>query len=196
MINLLPKPEKDSIRKEYRLRVAVVSFAILSLALVLAVFSFLPTYLFTLSRYQAFLTESQSDETQSRISQVKGMEATVRNVNSKIDLLKSAANTPMVKDIFLEILESKTSGITITELSYDFGGVTSKKGKETAVSPSNISVTGMSSDRAALLAFKDALSQKKEFKTVDLPISSLVKDTDLSFSINLAMSPIDNGKTK
>lgn len=196
MIDLLPTAEKNAIRKEYRLRVFAVCLGMLFLALAAAVFSFLPTYLFTLFRYESFLTESESDETQSRISQAKEKETTVRDTNKKIDLLKSGASSPHVKDIFLEILESKTAGVAITGLSYDHGGVLSKKGKDEAVSPPTIGIQGKSSDRTALLAFRDALAQKKEFNSVDLPISSLVKDTELSFSINISMTSGAPAKTK
>lgn len=189
MIDLLPASAKNAIRKEYNLRVFTVCLAMLSLVLMAMVFSFLPTYLFTLSRYGAFLAESQSDETQSRISQVKEMETTVLDTNKKIDLLRSGASALHVKDIFLEILESKTTGVTITGLSYDAGGTVSKKGKEETITPPTIGIQGRSSDRAELLAFKDALAQKKEFGLVDLPIASLVKDTDLGFSINISMVP-------
>lgn len=196
MIDLLPASEKHAIRKEYHLRVLVVCFAMFSSVLAAMVISFFPTYLFTLSRYGAFLAESQSDEAQNRISQVKEMETTVRETNKKIDLLKSGASVPQVKDIFLEILESESQGVSITALSYDFGGVVSKKGKDNTTTPSSVSIQGKSSDRAPLLAFKDALVQKKEFGSVDLPISSLVKDTDLSFSINLILAPAAPEKPK
>jgi hypothetical protein len=189
MIDLLPASAKNAIRKEYKLRVFTVCLAMLSLVLMALVFSFLPTYLFTLSRYGAFLAESQSDETQSRISQVKEMETTVLDTNKKIDLLRSGASAPHVKDIFLEILESKTIGVAITGLSYDAGGAVSKRGKEETITSPTIGIQGRSSDRAELLAFKGALAQKKEFGLVDLPIASLVKDTDLSFSINISMLP-------
>lgn len=196
MIDLLPASAKNTIRKEYRLRVFTVCAAMLSLVLAAMVISFLPTYLFVLSRHEAFLVESQSDQTQSRISRVKEMETTVRNTNKKVDLLKNEASVPYVKDVFMEILKSKPAGVSVTGLSYDHGGVVSKKGKDEAVSPPTIGIQGKSSDRAALLAFKDTLAQKKEFSSVDLPISSLVKDTDLTFSINVIMVPGASAKIK
>jgi hypothetical protein len=193
MIDLLPIPEKNAIRKEYHLRVFVVSLAMFSSVLAASVLSFLPTYLFTISRYGAFLSELQSDETQGRISQVKEMEMTVRETNKKIDLLKSGESASNVSSILLGILENKPRGVTITALSYNLGESIVKKGKESAT-PTAVGITGKSANRASLLAFKDALAQKKEFITVDLPISSLVKDTDLSFSITISMAPGDTKK--
>lgn len=197
MIDLLPASGKKEIRKEYHLRVFTVCLAMLSLTLSAMVLSFLPTYLFTISRYEAFLSESQSDAAQNRLSQVKEMETVVRDTNKKIDVLKTGAGTYRVKDIFLEVLENKSQGVAITSLSYDSGdSVAPKKGKENVPSQAIVSVQGIASDRTALLGFKDALSQKKEFGTIDLPISSLVKDTDLSFSINLNLVPAPAEKTK
>lgn len=193
MINLLPISEKNVIRKEYRLRVLVVTLAMLSSVLAASVLSFLPTYLFTISRYGSFLSELQSDETQGRISQVKEMEMTVRETNKKVDLLKIGESVPHVGSILLGILENKPRGVTITAFSYSFGESIIKKGKE-STTPTVIGITGKSVNRASLLAFKDALAQKKQFTTVDLPISSLVKDTDLSFSISISMAPGDAKK--
>jgi hypothetical protein len=194
MIDLLPISAKNTIRKEYRLRVFVVCFAAVSLIFAVALVSFLPTYFSVLSRHEAFLFESQSAELKNRMSQVKEMETIVEETNKKINLLQSSS-VPRVKDIFLKILESKDSGLIITALSYNSMAV-SKKGKEDSVSPASVSIQGVSSDRATLLAFKDALSRKKEIETVTLPISSLVKDTDLSFSINLVLARTNQGTTK
>lgn len=196
MINLLPTSEKKAIRKEYYLRVLTMCLAMLAFVCIAAIISFLPTYLFILSRHGAFLAESRSDETQSRISRVKEMETIVRDTNKKIDLLKNGALSLRVGDIFLNILASKVPGVVITGLSYDSGGVASKKGKDQTVSSPSVGIQGKSSDRTALLAFKDTLAREKEFGSVDLPISSLIKDTDLSFSINITIISGAPGKTK
>lgn len=188
MINLLSAYEKNAVRKEYHLRVFTVCTAALSLVLTVLVVSFLPTYLFILSRYQSFLLESQSDETQSRVLQVREKETLIKETNKKIDSLQNSAAFLSVKNVFSEILQNKTPGLAITGFSYDSGAVVSRKGKEEAASSPRLNIVGKSSDRAVLLAFKDALAQKKEFKTVDLPISSLVKDTDLDFSISVTIA--------
>jgi hypothetical protein len=190
MINLLPTDEKKAIRTEYYWRVLTVCSAMFFLVLLVMVFSFLPTYFFTISRYGAFLSESQSDEIQSQISQVKEMDMAIQETNRKIDLLKNGASSSRVKDVFWEILQSKNKGVALTAFSYDSGSLVSKNGNNGVVSPANIQLQGVSSDRESLLAFKDALAQKKEFKTIDLPLSSLVKDTNLSFSINISLASI------
>lgn len=196
MIDLLPTLEKAAIRKEYYLRVLTACFAMLAFVFLVAAVSFLPTYFFTLSRYGAFLAESESDETQNRISLVKETEMTFLDTNKKIDVLKNGALSVRVQDIFLGILAARVSGITVTGMSYDSGRIASKKGKDETVSSPSVDIQGKSSDRTVLLAFKDALAQKKEFTAVDLPISSLVKDTDLSFLINVSVASGAPEKTK
>lgn len=196
MIDLLPASKKNAIRKEYRLRIFVVCAAMLSVALAALTLSFFPTYFLVLSRYESLLLESQSDETQNHLSRVKEMETTVQDMNTKIGILQSGASVLRVQDVFDEILESKTRGVTIAGISFDSGGSVSKKGKEETGNSPSITVVGKSADRAALLLFKDSLVQKKEFSTVDLPISSLVKDTDLNFSIRISMSSGNKGNTQ
>jgi hypothetical protein len=187
-MNLLSPQEKNALRKEYRLRFFVVFFLMSFFILLAAIVTFLPTYFFTVSRYDLFFTESQSDEIQNRLSRAKEAEKTILETNKKIILLKSDASVPRVKDIFFEISQSKNSGIVITSLSYENnGGAVTKKGKDPVLAKVNI--RGRSSTRETLLAFKDALTQNKQFSNIDLPISSLVKESDIDFSINTTVNP-------
>lgn len=187
MINILPKSEKDAIRKEYHLRVFVVGFAMLSSVFVTAMFAFLPTYFFTTSRYGTFLAQSQSNQANDHLIQVKELEAVVQETNDKIKTLQGSTSILSMRDVFSDIINSKPPGITLTRLSYDFGMSVSKK-EEKGKNIENIVLQGKSSDRATLLAFRDALAQKKEFSTIDLPLSVLIKDTDFVFSINIPLS--------
>ncbi|MBI2120031.1 MAG: hypothetical protein HYT94_00205 [Parcubacteria group bacterium] len=187
MIDFLPVSEKQALRKEYRLRVFTVCLGMCSVVLVLSILSYLPTYFAVSSQYTESLISSQSPETKDRLSQVKEVEMAVSETNKKIDTLLGGVPTPLVKDIFLDVLQSRPLGVVITHLSYDRGGVVSKKGQNETVS-SNIILEGRSLDRKTLLLFKEQLAQKKKFSTIDLPLSSLVKETDLGFTIKLSLA--------
>ena len=46
-------------------------------------------------------------------------------------------------------------------------------------------VSGTSVDRNSLISFSNSLEQSKDFTFVDVPVSSLTKDKNLPFSINI-----------
>lgn len=187
MIDFLPTPEKRMFRKEYHLRVLSVFLCMTAFVFILAILSYLPTYFITNSRYNESMLTSQSPETKDKMSQAKEVEAAVTETNKKIATLLADVSTVPLKDVFFDALQNRPPGIILVRLSYDQGGVASKKGKEEVLPPVLV-LEGTSPDRQALLLFKDNLSRKKEFSAVDLPLSSLVKETNLTFSIRVTLS--------
>lgn len=188
MIDFLPASEKYTLRKEYRLRVFSVFLGMVSMVLTLLILSYVPTYVAVSSQYNDSLAVSQSPEATERMSQIKEVETVIVETNKKIDILLGGGSPSLsVSPVFLGVLDSRIPGISVTHLSYTQGGVVSRKGKEEKL-PSLFTLDGRSVDRKTLLAFKDNLAQKKEFSTIDLPISSLVKETDLTFSIKISLA--------
>jgi len=60
-------------------------------------------------------------------------------------------------------------------------------------------VSGTSVDRNSLISFSNSLEQSKDFTFVDVPVSSLTKDKNLPFSINIFIENyqnIEDGFTK
>jgi hypothetical protein len=187
MINLLTTTEKQKIRKEYHLLVFSLCIPALFVILLIAIASFLPSFFLTSSNYQTLFAESQSTEVVTKQSQEQEMKKIVSDTNAKIALLKKKDTEGSVRDIFREILESRPSGVYITSFSYS--AEPSARGKQTeGVSPSVV-VQGKAENRAGLLSFVDILKRKKGFSSVDLPISSLISGTNLSYTLNIAITP-------
>ncbi|MCX6736376.1 MAG: PilN domain-containing protein [Candidatus Parcubacteria bacterium] len=188
MINLLPENEKQRIRKEYHLLVLSVWLPVIFIILIVAISSFLPSFFLSRLQYQKVLAESQTKEVITKQSQVLEMKRNAKEANTKIALLlKNSTSTESVLSLFREIVESRPGGVYITNFSFDRNaGIRPPKGKKTA-SPS-ILVQGRADNRAELLSFVDALNKKKDFSSVDLPLSNLISSTNLSYTLNIAVT--------
>lgn len=181
MLNILPTQEKKKIITEYRFRlgiVAVFAFIILILAsLVLLT----PSYLLAVSKYNNVsaalaLRESKQDSS----GQEKDIDAQVREVNKKINLFLSEPFGDRLSpaDTILKIIGMKTAAIKIQGFFYD-----------ATVRQERIVITGVAADRDGLAQFAETLKKDKTFASVDLPVSSYVKSSNIDFSIVLARSP-------
>ncbi len=182
MINLLPITEKQKIRETYRFLVLSMYLIVLSLVLLVAILSFLPSFFITDSKYQKILAESQTKEAIIKQSQEQEIKKIITDTNAKIVLLKSTT-TPSSSNLFYKILESRPVGVYITNFSYD----TTKKGNS---SFSSITMQGTAENRTKLLSFVEVLSKENSFSSVDLPISNLISDTNVSYTLNIAVAPL------
>ena len=174
MLNILSTEEKKKILTEYRLRLAVVSvFAVAALvfsSLVLLV----PSYLLAVSKYNDTKNSLESLEGKdNRIDKEKSTNAQILAVNKKIDIFlkTNTANTLVPSVVITKILSSKGDAIKITGITYS-----------ALLDQERIVVTGVALNRDKLAQFVDTLKKDKSFTSVDVPISSYVKSTNINFS--------------
>jgi len=171
-------------RKAYQMILRSVFLAALSFVLLIAIISFLPNFFIADSKYQKILAESQTKEAVIKQSKEGEMKKLVSDTNAKL-LLLHATSTPSAPKLFREILESRPAGVYITSFSYD---IIPKKGS--ATSP-GITISGTAEDRTELLSFVESLNKDKSFSSVDLPISNLISDTNVPYTINIIVVPLN-----
>ena len=100
--------------------------------------------------------------------------------SQKLSLLnKSGTSTPITTAIKL-ILGHQVSGVTLNEISYN------KSSDGLAV----VNLAGMAQTRGQLLAFIAAFRSDSVFKKVDSPVSNLIKERRVDFTLTLQI----NGK--
>ncbi len=175
MINLIPPSAQKQVTHEYWLRVVSIWLFLLGTAcLIVAIFN-APVYVLVQSQLSTFLQEFTLANNQSET--FKSSEATIAKANDIAKLLtKSEQVTP-----FSEIIEELETEARIV------GGVTintfSLARKDGAIAP--IIISGVASTRSQLSQFKDTLEKNPRFESAVLPLASLAKDRDISFSITL-----------
>ncbi len=101
-------------------------------------------------------------------------------MDAKLSIIENAEKNKFVvsERVIEELLLKKTPEVRITQISFE----ENEKGEK------NISVRGSASSRERLLVFKRALEEDDLFKNVDLPISNLVKGSNLQFYLTLSPS--------
>jgi len=102
----------------------------------------------------------------------------IKSLNSQLSIMDKALSYPEIIPYLDAVLSKRSKTINISGISY-------------AVSDSKnavLTIDGTSGTREALVSFVKNLQALGMFKTVDLPISNLAKDKDLTFSIKITIS--------
>lgn len=175
MINLLPKKEKEALKKGLKLRFIVVASFIFSVSFLVGFIMLLPSY-FLVSSYSsktvsnAYFLESQNTESFQKIINLP------EEVGSKLKFFQSNINNISVADYFSKIVEYLPQGVQLNSVSF------SKNQNDTT-----ILLGGVAVDRDSLVSFSTLLKKSNLFSDVVVPVSSLTKDKNLPFSMNIVI---------
>jgi hypothetical protein len=175
MLNFLPEQLRKSVKREYLLRVLSIFLGFLFFAGIILIALFVPSQ--ALYLYKDAVVSNE-------LSMMKSVEAIskddpVRAIRSANDIIKSTdlnIQTVRISDLVLSALKIKGSGVSVTDISVSTNDPLSKF---------VISVGGISKSRDGLISFVKDLKDGGMFSSVDLPVSDLVKSTDVDFSLKL-----------
>jgi len=189
MINLLSQEEKDNLRKEYHFRLATVSLAGVVFVVAASFVALYPSYSVLNSKYDLLVKDSGGERAKDQKTKEEDIENLVKDTNVKIEKWRDSAGTTHAWELSSHILNARTSGVYLTGLVYDNALQKSELIKGVAPSSSRFTLSGKASTRSSLLSFVEALKKKPFFSLVDLPISSLVNETNLDFTIRVYVDP-------
>ncbi|MEK7669499.1 MAG: PilN domain-containing protein [Patescibacteria group bacterium] len=177
-MNLLPNTGKEALKKGLRLRLLVVASSLLTVSFLIGTVMLLPSYFLTLGNFSKTEIVSSSSKVED-----ENLTKEILNLPSEIDfklkfLQSNAANLP-VGDIFSKITNSIPEKVILNSISFSRGkDYKEKKGILVLVS-------GVAVDRNSLVSFSILLKNSEQFSSVDIPVSSLTKDKNLPFSVNI-----------
>jgi hypothetical protein len=178
MLELLPKSQKQSIKKEYFLRLTAISLSFLLVVGILFLIFLSPSYFLSVVKESVINREFENVKKTHSESGDKEFEDAIKSSKEMIALLKPKDGVFLMKDLILKIISKKSSGVAIDGISMNY----SKDGQY------QISIKGISKNRELLKMFADSLRAEKEFNSVDLPISNFAKIADIDFNITLNAS--------
>lgn len=175
MINLLPPVEKEKLSKEYRYRKIVVYAILFSVIFVIGIILMLPSYFLADARERVAEEERailiNSDENTERAeAQAKLLEVK----EQLIALNREKVRTPLSTIISEIALYSES--VSLHSFSY-------VRGNEDA--DSSLRVEGNAQTREGLLLFQKRLEEDDRIDKAVLPVSSLAKDEDIDFTIQI-----------
>ncbi|MEK7607927.1 MAG: hypothetical protein AAB484_03360 [Patescibacteria group bacterium] len=165
---------RQKILGEYRKRLLVLILSLLVLLLFVLLGLALPSFISLGDQNKVVLLEREAysknvaENGQTEIeNQLKGMKEMI------VVLKQNIENTPLVS-IIEKILSEKSFDVTISNLSLE------RKKEEWS-----INLSGMAETREAMVDFSKRLEAVSSFSLVDLPVSSLAKNKNISFTISL-----------
>lgn len=169
MTNLLPKTAKVIIRREYYMRLIIVSLFLSGIVLLIASFLLIPSY---------FLTHLKGVSGQGQIEIIEGVVALHEKDNVEQQLLETRQKLNIISrekrsnlvEIIGSVLEEKSSLISINSFFWDNG---------------ELGIRGTAQTRDGLVVFVDRLEQASLFVNVDLPVSNLAASRDINFSLTM-----------
>lgn len=178
MINLLPISGIKRIISEYRVRLITTALIMLATTMIIALVLLFPAYLLA-SHKRDLISEnlSKMGDQATSTQEVKNLEKIIKETDVTIDTLGGKGQKFSVSsDILLKTSGYRTENIKIIGIFYD------KKDTNGA-----LSFKGSAGSRQNLTEFVDLLKKDPAFTDVSLPISDLVKDKNIDFTIILKL---------
>ncbi|HEY4503783.1 MAG TPA: hypothetical protein VJJ28_01585 [Candidatus Paceibacterota bacterium] len=174
---LLPDSEIRLLRREYRIRLLIIALFFISCATVIGILALFPAFM------SSYLNR---DEDMSYIKELEKNRQANGVMDKEKELIKSQnlakriiedKDSVIYSEIIQKIILRRTKNIQINsfELSYAVGTST----------PVEVIIQGKAMTREALMTFKKGLEGDIAFSKVELPVSDLAKNKDISFALRL-----------
>jgi hypothetical protein len=177
MFNVLPDNLKKLLVQEYYVRVAIVTCILLLIAQGCVVI-FLSPALFAGSIKKDQLTQQVSSIQQASSGHTGTVSNTITSTNRLLYVINSSLLYPSAKQFLDAILSNRAAGIEMTEFTYN----------TTDATDATISFSGVASTRNTLVSFVQALQNSHLFGSVNLPVSDLAHDTNITFILNISVT--------
>lgn len=179
---LLPQEYGERIAYEQWARLTLVMHAGIFLVLAVGSVLLLPSYLFLTLQEPSILRQVDIANQSVAAKRVDEAEISIRAVNQQIQIfqqIRIGAPSPLTT-LLSEFAETVPSGVHISTISWD-------------EADRQITIDGKADRRNVLLMFIETLKATSLFKEVDLPVSSLLKEEDISFSLIVYIQEMNNG---
>ena len=180
LTNLLPPERQRVFRRDYFLRLSVVTLFLFTVLIFVAAILLLPTYVFlTKSGYAKEVRLASIEKTFSS-SEEEELSVQLASLSRDVATLTALVNTPSISKILLEVLAVPRPGISLNNFVY-----TAATGKN----PGTISIYGTAVTRDVLRNYQTALTSATFVSAADLPVSAYAKDADIEFTIDVTLAP-------
>ena len=148
-------------------------------ATLVGVFILLPTLLFVRGSEESLQDENDIAIERLKIQDVVDTGILITDINKKISFLNSRTNNvSQISDVVARIVELKPFNISINSFRYRVN----EEGD-------NLTIIGTTNARRNIVALVDALESDRVISQVDSPVSNLLHNSDIEFSIGLTITP-------
>jgi len=175
MSNLLPIETKNSIKKEYNLRIAAAVLFFIAAILFISVAWLIPVYILSVNKYDVTQKELELIQAEALTIQPDNPKEVIDDINRRLEILDGGVFAEKYTyDIIVDTLSKKNKGIKINRIFYDKSGTQIK-----------VLLKGEALKRENLSSFVSEIEKNELYSKVDLPISNFVKEINLDFSLTI-----------
>ncbi len=175
MLHLLPQYQKNKVIKEYRIRLAAVLLSSILLVIIMFAVFTLPTFMRLYAEKRALIAQKESYLAIINTGAARSGEGNL-DIWKAVDALKPFGKT-LTPLLFLDALASPSSGIRIDGYAL---------AQTSASEPVTVTLNGVARTREDVSAYAKLLNDR--FGGVKLPLSSLVKQSDISFDFRFQVT--------
>lgn len=173
MFTFLFDEYRKNIKREYKIRLAVIYLSIAGVLFFMGTILSIPTFIILKSRLDLATLEKESSTGVTQ-DDTKAIQKEALAIKAKISVIEEDnADIPLVHTIE-KILSKTENDILITSISL-------KKKTEKG----SITIAGIAKTRDALVAFTKRLKSEPSFGDPTLPLGSLTKSKDVPFSLSI-----------
>lgn len=174
MVNLLPKKTTSALARTYFVRLATLLFFGGGVLFILGALILVPS--FFLAQNEAASSEryvSALEETVGLKERSASGESVAR-LAEQVAAMRAYAQAPITTPLIDALVAATPGSVRVTAISFSRGDAATA-----------VSVAGIAGTRESLLSFADALRTHRAFEGVSLPVSSLVSERDIPFSLSV-----------
>ena len=178
-MNLLPQTEKENLKKGLKYRFLVVLMFLVGSVFFIGFVMLLPSYFLTSGYFykETPRTPYLGTENEEIVKEILNFP---EEIDFKLKFLESNTRNISAVNSIYKIIDFLPEKVTLNSISFIRKKVDSREGGDMS-----FLIAGTAFDRASLVSFSTLLEESNLFSSVDVPVSSLTKDRNLPFSINL-----------
>lgn len=180
LTDLLPEDRRIALRREYYLRLSTVALVLATILVGIAGVLLTPTYVYLSASAHAKQIRLANVRAALASADESALSNRLATLSSDAAILTALSNAPSATAYFQELLAIARPGVTITALEY---------AQASGGQPAKLDVSGIAATRDALRSYQVALQAAPFVSSADLPVSVFAKDTDISFTISVTLTP-------
>lgn len=175
-MNLLPKTEKENLKKGFKYRFIIFTAFLLAASFFVGSFVLLPSYFLATRHLSEDFAKNLETEDKDLVSDFLALP---EEINTKLNFYQSNLKDFSASTYILKIVDILPEKVLVNSIY--FSKSQNYKGKIGTV----ILISGLANDRESLVLFSKLLEESKMFSTVEVPVSNLTKEKNLPFSVNI-----------
>ena len=175
MINLIPPEGQKVVAREYILRVGSTMCILFGFVTLILVVAHVPTYVLIGAQVESL--KATVEQESSKVDEIGVIEKEMQETEAILAQLKKSETTILKSDVIAEIKKRAPNAVTLNAFTVTLTGQKSDV----------IQVQGVANTREALADFTNQLEASSMFASANVPISDLVRDTDLPFTVTLTL---------